>query len=250
MHSLFPCRLIVDSAAAGTWQMAVDETLLESAAERGSASLRFYGWSEPTLSLGYFQRFGDSHGHFPSRGCPVVRRQTGGSAILHDRELTYCLAVPVAHPLAADATRLYLAVHEALRHVLARLKIATTLRPTPEDTTAGEQPFLCFQRPARGDVLLGSAKVCGSAQRRRRGAILQHGSLLLAATPRAPELPGILDLCDKSPDLARLIESWGIEIGEQLRLAPAPGRLTEVELDKVRTLALEKYGTAGWNERR
>lgn len=250
MSSSLPCRLIEDSAAAGNWQMALDEVLLESAAQRPAASLRFYGWSEPTLSLGYFQRFRDSQGHVASRGCQVVRRQTGGGALLHDRELTYCLAVPLAHPLAADATRLYLAVHKALRSALASFDIATTLRTAQQETSAAGEPFLCFQRRTRGDVLLGGNKVCGSAQRRRRGAILQHGSLLLATSPRAPELAGILELCGKSPEQQLLVESWATAIGERLGLAPIAGRLTESELDKVRALALEKYGAAGWNKRR
>ena len=148
--------------------MALDEVLLESAAQRRVATLRFYGWSEPTLSLGYFQSFCDAHAHAPSRGCPVVRRQTGGGAILHDRELTYCLALPVAHPLAAGATPLYLAVHEALTSALARLGIQATLRAASEDPSNRGESFLCFQRRTRGDVLLGTPKVCGSAQRRRR----------------------------------------------------------------------------------
>src|SRR5262245_54691837 len=83
------CRLIVDGAAGGPWNMAVDETLLESAAASGAASLRFYGWSEPTLSLGYFQRAAARQTHATSLGCPMVRRPSGGGAILHDWELTY-----------------------------------------------------------------------------------------------------------------------------------------------------------------
>jgi len=250
MIASLPCRLIVDSAAAGSWQMALDEVLLESAAERQAASLRFYGWSEPTLSLGYFQRFRDSRRHPPSRGCPVVRRQTGGGAILHDRELTYCLALPLAHPLAARATPLYLAVHEALKSALARLGIQSTLRAASQDPGTRGEPFLCFQRRMRGDVLLGTIKVCGSAQRRRRGAVLQHGSLLLAASPRAPELPGIAEQTGKDLDPGPLIECWGREICERLHLTPAVGKPTAVELANVRSLALEKYSAASWNRRR
>ena len=83
--------------------MAVDETLLFDAAENGTATLRFYSWDEPTLSLGYFQRYADREQHTASRTCAVVRRQTGGGAILHDRELTYSLALP-AQP-SADKTK-------------------------------------------------------------------------------------------------------------------------------------------------
>lgn len=250
-HRSTPCRLIVDPAASGPWHMAVDEVLLASAGERRQASLRFYGWGEPTLSLGYFQSFGDAEKHPASRGCPRVRRQTGGGAILHDDELTYSLALPRAHPLAADAARFYDAVHLALAGALARFGIATTLRAAVgDDAGPGGRPFLCFRRRARGDVLLRGSKVCGSAQRRRRAAVLQHGSLLLGQSSSAPELPGIRELTGQHLDRERLIESWQAEIADRLGLALETRPLDTAELDAARTLALEKYGTNRWNRRR
>ena len=74
--------------------MAVDEVLLEAAAADGQCTLRFYRWEEPTLSLGYFQTYADRWQHEPSRDAAVVRRTSGGGAILHDAELTYSFAVP------------------------------------------------------------------------------------------------------------------------------------------------------------
>ena len=74
--------------------MAVDEALLETAASLGVPTLRFYQWQEPTMSLGYFQEYADRLRHAASAGCPTVRRASGGGAIMHDRELTYSLAVP------------------------------------------------------------------------------------------------------------------------------------------------------------
>src|SRR4051794_22517252 len=97
---MIACRLIVDSPADGAWNMALDEALLIDAETSGVASLRFYSWREPTLSLGYFQRHTDRAGHAASAGCLLVRRASGGGAILHDRELTYSIALPQAHPLA------------------------------------------------------------------------------------------------------------------------------------------------------
>src|SRR5438445_617792 len=84
-----PCRLIHDLPGDGPWNMAVDEALLEDAARSGRPTLRFYGWAEPTLSLGYFQPYAQRASHPPSSRCAVVRRPTGGGAILHDAELTY-----------------------------------------------------------------------------------------------------------------------------------------------------------------
>jgi hypothetical protein len=95
-------RLIIDPPQNGAWNMAVDEALLLDAIEDGSATLRFYQWSEPTLSLGYFQRYADRNQHHASRNCAIVRRQSGGGAILHDRELTYSLVLPPGHPLGRN----------------------------------------------------------------------------------------------------------------------------------------------------
>ncbi len=83
------CRLIVDPPQAGAWNMAVDEALLESAVAGGLPVFRLYQWSEPTLSLGYFQAVADRQQHPASHGCPLVRRRSGGGAILHAHELTY-----------------------------------------------------------------------------------------------------------------------------------------------------------------
>jgi lipoate-protein ligase A len=245
-----PCRLMVDLPAAGAWNMAVDEVLLESAAENGRCSLRFYRWSEPTLSLGYFQRAAQRAAHAASRDCPMVRRQTGGGAILHDQELTYSLAMPVAHPLAEDPVRLYSTAHEALVSVLARFGVQATLCIEPAELAAADQPFLCFERRSPGDVLLGKSKICGSAQRRRRGAILQHGSLLLERSRQAPELPGIKELSGQTPEVALLIEILRQELACRLRLALDSQAFSPAESAEAQELAQEKYRVADWNCRR
>src|SRR4051812_36941289 len=90
------CRVLFDPPAEGAWNMAVDEALGEAAAETKIATLRFYGWSRPTLSLGYFQKHDERVAHVGSAGCELVRRASGGGAIVHDRELTYSLALPCA----------------------------------------------------------------------------------------------------------------------------------------------------------
>src|SRR5688500_9559950 len=97
-------RVITDPPASGAWNMAVDEALLESAATGSVATLRFYEWHEPTLSLGYFQPAADREQHAASRACPLVRRASGGGAIVHDRELTYSLAWPLRDVRAKAAT--------------------------------------------------------------------------------------------------------------------------------------------------
>ncbi len=242
------CRLLVDPPSGGAWQMAVDEALLESAASQGTTTLRFYQWAEPTLSLGYFQRYEERQSHRASRDCAVVRRQTGGGAILHDLELTYSLALPVAHPLASDATRLYRSAHDALLAALARFEVEATLCGGAK--AAEPEPFLCFQRRSTGDVLMGESKICGSAQRRRRGAILQHGSLLLERSEAAPELPGIREQLGKPLDLQRFLPVWQAQLAAHLDLELEAAPLTHAEQDQIRTLTLEKYHTRSWTERR
>ena len=98
-------HLLLDPPGDGAWNMAVDETLLEAAAAEGLCSLRFYQWAEPTLSLGYFQAYADRNQHEASRQSAVVRRASGGGAIMHDFDVTYSLAVPERHPLAASRLR-------------------------------------------------------------------------------------------------------------------------------------------------
>ncbi len=102
--------------------MARDEALLDLVTrEPGSAALRTYGWTEPTLSLGYFQTIAEARTDPRWRDVPIVRRPTGGGAIWHDRELTYALAVPRAHPLSRRSGELYRGVHEAIAELLHAL---------------------------------------------------------------------------------------------------------------------------------
>ncbi len=244
------CRLIVDSPLAGPWNMAVDEVLLDYASTAGRCTWRFYQWEEPTLSLGYFQREAEREVHAASRDCPVVRRLTGGGAILHDAELTYSLAVPAGHPLAAHRDRLYEAVHGSLIDVLAGWRIeadaarpSVTLRPE-------EEPFLCFQRRSPGDVVLEGIKIAGSAQRRRRGAVLQHGSVLLATSAAAPEIAPPDSLGRGRLSAQRLIEGWLPTLGQRLGFRFSREELTADEQSRAEALVAERYGRPGWTASR
>jgi lipoate-protein ligase A len=271
-------RLIVDPPIAGPQNMAIDECLLVEAAEAGLATLRFYQWNEPTLSLGYFQRYEDRFSHAASRDCAVVRRQTGGGAILHDRELTYSVVLPQSHPLARDSEQLYAAVHEVfIAELTPRLAAANSklcLRRLAQRSTSpdGNEPFLCFHRRARGDVLLrperssdaheptmtadtsNTVKILGSAQRRRRGAILQHGSLLLERSPSAPELAGLCDMVRVSLSIGDWIDRLASRLAGALEfrlVAAQTPQVASFELQsKAAVLANSKYRSAAWTNRR
>jgi lipoate-protein ligase A len=243
------CQLQVDVAAPGPWNMAVDEALLEWSAASGRACWRFYRWAEPTLSLGYFQRYEDRLEHSASRDCEVVRRPSGGGAIVHDRELTYCVVLPAGHPLATERLVLYDAVHRGLAAALARWGIAATLCPGPTRSSA-RQPFLCFQRRTQGDVLLGETKIAGSAQRRAAGAVLQHGSVLLERSEFAPELPGLSETTPASIGGQPLLDAWIEELAARLSIAWERAPLDPQISRRAEALIASKYASNAWTIRR
>ena len=230
--------------------MAVDEWLMEWSAATGGCGWRVYAWQEPTLSLGYFQAHEDRRGHAASLDCPAVRRLSGGGAIVHDAELTYSFVVRRGHPLALRRRVLYEAVHTTLIEVLSRHGIAACLYGGSRRTTAGGQPFLCFQRRAPGDVLVGRTKLAGSAQRRSAGAVLQHGSVLLARSPAAPELPGLKELTKRPLRASQLTETWLEALCGRLGLARQDRPLSPSERGRVAELVDAKYATEAWTLRR
>jgi lipoate-protein ligase A len=244
-------RLIVDSPQAADWNMSVDQALHDSFADNRSAALRFYFWDRPSLSLGYFQRHKDRARHPASRNLPCVRRPTGGGAIIHDNELTYCVVTPVSDRFR-DSELLVAEMHQSLVGALTAWGIASAPAGSSVSIGAGAaaEPFLCFQRLARHDLLLDGAKIAGSAQRRQRGAALVHGSVLLSRSQHAEELLGIRELTGKTIPTDELVECWKEVIAKQFGW-----RLHAAELsDSQRTLAQHwreaRYASPKWNLRR
>lgn len=191
-------HVILDEPQSGAWNMAVDQAMLEESLDSGKTFLRLYRWAEPTVSLGYFQDAAEQRDDPRLASLPSVRRLSGGGAILHDQEQTYSCSVPPAHPFSEQPSRLYEIVHATIVAWLAQHGVSAIKRG--ENINSADEPFLCFLRGAAPDLVVGQHKVLGSAQRRRRGAVLQHGSLLLRASRHAAELPGICDLVPTFPD--------------------------------------------------
>ncbi|MDA7527426.1 lipoate--protein ligase family protein [bacterium] len=187
---LINCRVLDHESLPGAQNMAVDAEMLERAVN-GGATVRTYQWSEPTVSLGHFQA--KTLGNFPDRfsNLPVVERLSGGGAILHDRELTYSLAIPKTHELTQNPSQIYNEIHDCVIDLLSSFGIVCQMRG---NAAFAEKPFLCFGRGDERDIVIGTHKIVGSAQRRRQGAVLQHGSILLKQSEYAPEFPGIEDL--------------------------------------------------------
>lgn len=247
------CRLIVDGPEEGAWNMAADEALLDAAAHQPAWSLRFYRWSAPTLSLGYFQPCRSREEHLPSRQCAWTRRPSGGGAIVHDDELTYCLVAPADHPLARAPQGLYRAVHGAFVGALGELDVASRMYELGDvsfQAPVTPEPFLCFERRSPGDLLVGPAKIGGSAQRRRGGAVLQHGSFLLHRSSAAPELSGVEDLHPTGLAWEEWQSLLAAYLGSSLSLKFEPRPWSEQERRAATARAQTKYQNPDWNERR
>ena len=239
------CRIVeTGTAHPGFWNMACDEWLLDTALQSGQPTVRVYAWSRPTVSLGYFQQSDalDSDPHVA--GLDRVRRLSGGGAIVHHHEWTYSCVVPAGDPNAAPGTGLYDVVHRSVIDQLATLTggpiAGLGLREIEDDS---DKPALCFARSAAEDVVCGKHKVLGSAQRRRRGAVLQHGSLLLRSSSHAPEFFGLEDLVPElvlPEDFPTLMaQTIALSLGWQLTHKP----ISNVELQEITQRTDLHHGT-------
>jgi lipoate-protein ligase A len=248
------CRVLPFETCDGPGNMALDEALLDAVADDPSHAIaRTYGWTEPTLSLGYFQAILEAEADPRWNNVAIVRRPTGGGALWHEHEVTYAVVIPAAHPLARPSEKLYQAIHAAVVERLRRRGFDTALRG---DITAGVdfpnlRPFLCFTDRDRADIVdKGVMKVMGSAQRRRRGAVLQHGSLLIHASETTPELGGLLGPragAFSTIEWSRLLES---AITDALGLDGNAGRLDARALERAAELREQVYTREAWTRRR
>ena len=265
-------RLINDHPTAGARNMAVDEAILQAVSQGYSLpTLRLYAWTPACLSLGYGQRSSDvDFDRVASRGWDVVRRPTGGRAILHTDELTYSLVLPADHPLAAGS------VIDSYRRISAGLTAGLIhLGLTPlADARAERHPVggaVCFETPSHYEMTVNGRKLIGSAQLRRRGGILQHGTL-----PLSGDLGRICDALVYASEPEReaakvqvrahaitLTEALDTEIswtmvGQAINLGFAetfdiqwlPGQLTDPEVADAERLEREVYSTPEWTRRR
>jgi lipoate-protein ligase A len=236
-----PCAI-----ADGPHNMAADEVLLQSAI-RGVASLRFYGWTIPTISLGYFQPERRRRDDPLLASLPFVRRASGGDALVHHFELTYALALPAGVPWQTGepwSRRM----HAVIASAFWDFGIVAQLHAQPAD-----RPFtgtLCFAHLTASDLRIGSTKVVGSAQRRQRGAFLQHGVILLACSPHAPMLPGVRELTGRCLTVEETCDSVRRAFTTHTGWAVAPGAWTEAEQRLIEELAATKYGQDWWNCKR
>jgi lipoyl(octanoyl) transferase len=228
-------RVLETPPAPGQWNMALDDTLVESVRAGDAPILRFYRWRPACVSLGRNQPTSDAWN--PSRlarlGVDLVRRPTGGRAVLHDDELTYSVVAPVG--VLGTPRSVYRLVNEILVDGLARLGAAAGIQASTGARAPLPSTTPCFAEPVEGEVLAGRRKLIGSAQVCRDGVLLQHGSLPLRASPAladprllesfrggAPAYLGeILDpLPDWSEIVAALCRSWEAAVGRMETVDP------------------------------
>jgi len=270
-------RLIKTLPSPGAWNMAVDEAILEAIGKGEVLStLRFYAWSPACLSLGYAQPFGDVNmDNLKVNGWDIVRRPTGGRAILHCDELTYSV-IGSKHEkrLARDILSSYLVLSKAILSALHKLDIPAQAKeiksPMPQSQKYPEkknQNPVCFEVPSNYEIIVSGKKLVGSAQARRKEGVLQHGSF-----PLYGDLSRIIQalnfINDEQCLLAqkRVLERattaeqvLGYEIDwdsaasafveafqEELNLELIQGELSESELARAESLVQEKYTNVEW----
>ncbi|MGB9674011.1 MAG: lipoate--protein ligase family protein [Anaerolineales bacterium] len=281
-------RLIITPPAIGAWNMAVDEAILEAIGkELAPPTFRLYAWNPPCLSLGYAQPIQDVDlVALADRGWQLVRRPTGGRAILHTDELTYSVIGSHAEPiLQGSVLESYQRLAQALLKALHLLGIAAKanetnspaaaqppnhsapMRPNPNPQAANP---VCFEYPSNYEIVVNGKKIIGSAQARRKEGVLQHGSFpLYGDITRIIQVLTFADEESRKNAQKRLLqrattaqEACGRQIEwdeaarafirafeDTLQIRLVRSDLSGAELMRATELVYEKYTTLQWNHR-
>jgi lipoate-protein ligase A len=265
-------RLLIMPPARGSWNMAVDEAILEHL-ERGESlpTLRLYAWDPPCLSLGHSQPFADvDRVRLAARGWEVVRRATGGRAILHTDELTYSVTGKAEDPiLTGGVLESYSRIAQALFLALKSLGLPVEVKEGKSNDPAVPNP-VCFEVPSTYEITVGGKKLIGSAQARKKEGVLQHGSLPLTGdlTRICQALVFENEAIRESAAQRLLARATTVEsvLGEtlswdtasqafihafesQLGLCFERGDLSGSESKRAAELVTEKYDHPSWTER-
>ncbi|MEM7243792.1 MAG: biotin/lipoate A/B protein ligase family protein [Acidobacteriota bacterium] len=264
-----PWRLLRDQPLAGPENMARDRALLDvmeeqlAAGESPAPILRFYDWSPPTLSFGRGQKIEQAADLEACRreGVDLVRRPTGGRGVLHDQELTFGVIAPATGPLAGTGvSRAAAALAAALADGLCRLGVPAAIARGLPGLAHRERRGACFGSTSREELTVDGRKLCGAAQFRGRGALLEHGSLpfvfdverqarVLGADPGVltTKAMGLADCLTRVPDRdeveAALSAGFETELAARLEPSELTERETEVTLQRAAAL---REDTASW----
>lgn len=251
-------RLILTGPGDAFYNMALDEAIARSTMAADSPpTLRLYAWNSPSVTLGRFQRASEAdHGYCARNRIPIVRRPTGGRAILHGPELTYSFSAPGTEPVTQGLMESYAALSAAFLTAFRSLGLdAQAGRTKRARPSLGTNNPLCFSSTSYGEITVKGRKVIGSAQRRWPGGILQQGSIPLevlkeethaAFKSEAETLIGLRELKSAiTYDSLKDAVIGGFESALKVRLAH--GSVTPEEENEAGRLAREKYSTPQWN---
>jgi lipoate-protein ligase A len=265
-------RLIIDQPASGSWNMAVDDALLEAAqGDSYIPTLRLYSWNPPCLSLGHAQHIREVNREaLIKMGWDLVRRPTGGRAILHIDELTYSITGNTEQPiLKGGILESYQKISQTFIQMLQKYSLDPRSREELQQAKNQVEP-VCFEIPSNYEITVAGKKIIGSAQARRKNAILQHGAIPL--TGDISRIIKVLAYSDEDSrknaalrvlSRATTIEnqtgksiSWHQSAMDLVRafeethnLFLIKGELTAEEAVSAKRIELEKYGNKSWNER-
>lgn len=266
-------RVILTPPGSGAWNMAVDEAILESVSRRQSLpTLRLYAWAPACLSLGLAQPYRDVDVDALTRlAWDVVRRPTGGRAILHVDELTYSVTAPLDEPrVAGGVMESYRRLSQAL--VAALVKIGLSAQADKEYQLSGDTKpggAVCFEVPSNYEITVQGRKLVGSAQARRKEGVLQHGTLPLSGDlTRIVRVLAYPDESTREQAAQRLLahavnaEMLGFNVSwenaaaafcagfeEALDLKLVKEGISPTEQQRAEALMEEKYANPAWTER-
>lgn len=264
-------RLITTGYKSGALNMAMDEAILTISAEGDTPpTLRFYGWTPACLSLGYAQKAADvDWGRCRTAQVDVVRRQTGGRAILHDQEVTYSIVAPDNNPcVSGTILESYLKISQGLRIGFHRLGIDAEIVSHKDLDRLGTAA--CFDSPSFYELTVGGRKVVGSAQTRKNGFLLQHGSIIRAldedllfdvlAFPNEEvkrrvkqafkrKACSLQEVLGRAMSDEEIIEAMVKGFTEAFDVKLIKGELSIAEVELAQELVLTKYTTDEWNRR-
>lgn len=253
--------------------MAVDEAILEACGRHEVPStLRLFAWDPPCLSLGYAQSIQVvDEDRLQMKGWDLVRRSTGGGAILHTDELTYSVIGPADEPrLKGDILHSYQRLSRAILLALKNLGLPAESLPLSKPTHDTPPDPVCFEIPSHYEITLQGKKLVGSAQARKKGAVLQHGTLPLhgnltritqvlvypneevrkdAAARLLSRATTVESAIGKIIDWDMAAAAFERAFSEALNLELTPAVLTQQERDRVEELIGEKFGNEEWTRR-
>jgi lipoyl(octanoyl) transferase len=265
-------RLLLSAPTAGATNMAVDEALLLSiAAGQALPTLRFYAWDPPCLSLGYAQPVSDVDlDQLNARQWGLVRRPTGGRAILHTDELTYSVIAPMDEPrVLGGVVESYRRLSAGLVRGLELLGVAAHADKEYALPGRDAKGAVCFETPSNYEITVGEKKLLGSAQTRKQGVVLQHGALPLSgdiaricdvlrfetdeqryrARERVGERATTIAACGQVVAWEAAAQALARGFAETLNLTLEAGALTPAQEEAAARRSAEKYGAAQWNAR-